>query len=255
MRKSLFLVVLGLLASAWYPAPCIGATAADQVAFSTTPDRVAAPRIGGTVRSASELDAQMQQVINREMPISYYQGDYVDEVEQQFCSEILDCSVYVLSQPRIELIPTRSLGPDIYCNVPGGCIKGYHEEEMVSTTHSLEVGYSAEVGAKPFGVGVAFTVTTTYGFSKTKQESTTLSYEFNLQQGDFGYIGMVNAQITAKLWLRGCWCPGKGNHLIELICRSTCRSSPQFNVDEIGYHESVIVQGNKPRGIVAFVYR
>ncbi|KAF9308646.1 hypothetical protein BG003_010795 [Podila horticola] len=88
---------------------------------------------------------------------------------------------------------------------------GLQESVSVSTTHSLEFSLASEAGFEPFGVGVKFTTSIEYVFSLTKETSTSLSYGFNLKKDDTGYIGMVNAQISAKVISEYCNCKGESD--------------------------------------------
>ncbi|KAF9014657.1 hypothetical protein BGZ52_006465 [Haplosporangium bisporale] len=250
MRKSLLLVLLGLLASAGRAAPCFESMAADQASFFNSVDEVGLMPLSDTVHSASELNAQMQRLIDREMSISYNQGRYLEELKKQACRFYIEygnvgiqgplenCIVDVLTPPRIELIPTRRLSQDIHCTTQT-CIIGYHDQTTVATTHSVEVGFSVETSAAPFGMGVTFTASASYGFSTTNEQSTTFSYEFQLEKGESGYIGVVSVQISAKIRRRGF---ARLPFSVE-------------SIDETAYHESVIMESNKPRSIVAFVHQ
>ncbi|KAG0050072.1 hypothetical protein BGZ83_005157 [Gryganskiella cystojenkinii] len=254
------LALLGCLAAVVYTAPCLSATAADQVAFTTTPNQVGLPRVGGKVRSSQELNDLMQQVIDREMAISYDQPRYLEELKKQACAGMPVCGVDVLTLPRVEVIPAKRLSKDILCTTPT-CMIGLDETTTVSTTHSHEVGISAEVNASPFGMGVTFTTSYSYGFSSTNEASTTLKYDFYLDKGDFGYIGMASVQISARLRIRGCRC----THTCAILypidpadpsAPATCssQSRPTRPIDETGHHEAVIMEGDVTRSIVAFVY-
>ncbi|KFH66137.1 hypothetical protein MVEG_08238 [Podila verticillata NRRL 6337] len=225
MRKSLLLVLLGLLASAGRAAPCFESMAADQASFFNSVDEVGLMPLSDTVHSASELNAQMQRLIDQYGNVGI-QGP------------LEDCIVDVLTPPRIELIPTRRLSQDIHCTTQT-CIIGYHDQTTVATTHSVEVGFSVETSAAPFGMGVTFTASASYGFSTTNEQSTTFSYEFQLEKGESGYIGVVSVQISAKIRRRGF---ARLPFSVE-------------SIDETAYHESVIMESNKPRSIVAFVHQ
>lgn len=61
-----------------------------------------------------------------------------------------------------------------------------------------------ETGAESFGVGVMLTATVGYSFGATSETAVSLSYTFNLNEGDAGYIGMVTVQISVELRYRVC---------------------------------------------------
>ncbi|KAF9968763.1 hypothetical protein BGZ70_008394 [Mortierella alpina] len=66
----------------------------------------------------------------------------------------------------------------------------YHQAFMQEFCSSAEVGFSASASAKPFGMGVEFTVFASYGFSESREASTTLSYESDLEKHEKGYIAL-----------------------------------------------------------------
>jgi hypothetical protein len=52
-------------------------------------------------------------------------------------------------------------------------------------------------------MSLSATVDYGYDFSSTKDISTAFSYGFDLARDDIGHIGMVSAQISAKVRVRG----------------------------------------------------
>ncbi|KAG0362888.1 hypothetical protein BGZ54_008458 [Gamsiella multidivaricata] len=70
---------------------------------------------------------------------------------------------------------------------------GYHDQMSVSTTHSTDVGISVEASSAPFGIGVTFTASASYGSSVINEELTTFCYGFDIEEGDPGYIAIANA--------------------------------------------------------------
>ncbi|KAF9327687.1 hypothetical protein BG006_009038 [Podila minutissima] len=134
---------------------------------------------------------------------------------------------------------------DIICTTPS-CSISLEETVTVSTTHSVEIGMSVEVSSKPFGMGVAFTTSVGYGFSSTSETSTALNYGFELEKGDSGYIGMVNAQISSRVRFRSCTC-------YDEACSERCRNG-QWQSDQTLHHQKVIMKNGTPRGYVAFIY-
>ncbi|KAG0315504.1 hypothetical protein BG000_005157 [Podila horticola] len=134
---------------------------------------------------------------------------------------------------------------DIICTTPT-CTISLEETVTVSTTHSAEIGMSFEVSSKPFGVGVAFTISLGYGFSYTSETSTALNCDFALEQGDQGYIGMVNAQISSRLRYATCTC-------YDQACIDRCKNG-DWQKDRELHHQKVFEKNGTPRGYVAFVY-
>ncbi|KAK3816066.1 MAG: hypothetical protein J3Q66DRAFT_341541 [Benniella sp.] len=195
-----------------------------------------------------DLDTDMRKVIESEMQHTYNSGSYIDALRQELCLGMSTdaCELTILSEPRIEIIPTKQISDDIYCST-ATCTIGYEKITAISTTHSVELGFSAEVSAKPFGMGMSFTASTNYGFSHTKEESVALSYQFNLERGEAGYIAMVNAQVSARVRRQVCVCH-------TAICAITCSLVTFEPIDETAYHESVILKDGRPRSIVSFVF-
>ncbi|KAF9297703.1 hypothetical protein BGZ74_009681 [Mortierella antarctica] len=223
MHKALSLTLIGLLAAIGSAAPvCVVSDARDQVVFSHDgPEDVLRPKDGGIVylpprRSRSvDLDARMRDLIAREMTIEYNGSEYEQGLADDLCLG-------------------RRLGETL------------EETVTVSTTHSVEIGMSIEVSSKPFGMGVAFTTSVGYGFSSTSETSTALNYGFELEKGDSGYIGMVNAQISSRVRFRSCKC-------YDQACVNQCRNG-QWQSDQTLHHQKVIMKNGTPRGYVAFVY-
>ncbi|KAH7041836.1 hypothetical protein BKA57DRAFT_539359 [Linnemannia elongata] len=231
MYKSLCLMLLGLLAAG-------GHAAADQVAFATTPGQGGLTHVVDRMRGLSELNTQMQRVIDQEMAISYHQARYLDQVRREVCINVPDCVVDVITQPRIELIPARKVSRDFHC--ASSCSIRYDLNTDISTTRWEEAGFAADVSIAPFEEGVAFTTSSSYGFRLDKES--TISYEFQLEKGGSVYVAMVNAQISAKIRLRG-----------SKQCNQWfCYGGP---FDITGYHEAVIMHYDTPSRIVALVHQ
>ncbi|KAF9310388.1 hypothetical protein BG003_008626 [Podila horticola] len=206
MYKPLYLLLLGSLASIGYGAPCNAITTAGQVEFTTAPSDVGIAQVGvRMLGSVSELEGQMRKVIERDMPIVVdlrkYAFAVMDEVRDKH--GLRHVQLRDIAMPRVELIPAKRLSYDIRCTTRT-CKIAHTKTTTVSTTHSGTVGLSAEVGAKPFGVGVQFTASVGYGFSRTDEESTAFTYEFEVDRGDSGYIAVVNAQISGHMTIKGC---------------------------------------------------
>ncbi|KAG0354443.1 hypothetical protein BG005_006482 [Podila minutissima] len=157
-----------------------------------------------------DLAAMMRKLIVKEMeieynPIKYRDAMFIEAVKSQPGFEITKFEIKILSEPKVQVIPVKQISRDIYCSTPK-CKIGLEESVTVSTTHSTEIGASVEISGKPFGVGASFTASASYSVSHGKEASTALSYEFELDQKDAGYIGMVNAQISAQVSIRGYTC-------------------------------------------------
>ncbi|KAG0094035.1 hypothetical protein BGZ93_007577 [Podila epicladia] len=153
-----------------------------------------------------DLTAMMRKLIANEMeidynPVKYRDAMFIEAVKSQPGYEITNFELQVLSEPKVQVIPVKQVSRDIYCST-SKCKIGLDESVTVSTTHSTEIGASIEISGKPFGVGASFTTSVSYSVSHGKETSTALSYEFELNQKDTGYIGMVNAQISAQVSIR-----------------------------------------------------
>ncbi|KAG0252952.1 hypothetical protein BGZ95_006481, partial [Linnemannia exigua] len=256
MCKVLSLIaVVGLFVSLASAAPtCFDSDARQQEVFTHAGRRVppTKPRDDGGIiyipptrsRKNFDLDDMMEALIQKEMTTTYSQADYLESLKAQVCGEdkngnfIAHCQIEVLSRPIIRVIPTKAISKDILCST-ATCMIGLEESVSISTTHSAEVSMSITAGAKPFGIGMDFTTTIGYGYSNTAESSTTLVYNFDLVQGDTGYIGIVNAEVSAKVRVSGCRCN-------SFICTIQCSSSGP-TMTETGHHEAVILQNGKPR--------
>ncbi|KAG0289142.1 hypothetical protein BGZ97_006566 [Linnemannia gamsii] len=275
MRKALSLItVVGLLASLASTAPsCFDSDARKQEVFTQAGHREppTKPRDDGGIiylpptrsRNNFDLDAMMQELIRKDMTTTYRQPEYLESLRDKICvgldapgpryDYILNCQIEILSKPVIRVIPAKAVSNEILCSSPT-CAVAYEETVSVSTTHSTEVSLSVTAGAKPFGIGMEFTATAGYGYSNTAEESTTIGYTFNLDRGDMGYIGIVNAEVSATVRVSGCLCAMYPP--VPSVCQALCLLYPtsNLNVNETGHHEAVILQNGKPRGYVSFVY-
>lgn len=199
---------------------------------------------------AVDLDSMMHDLIAEEMTITYDEAEYVKSLLEKLCSfhqGMFECILEVLEPPTIQVIPTKQVSKDIVCTT-ATCGIELDESISVSTTNSLEVSLTIEVGGEPFGVGVKFSGTVGYGFSKTKEITTGLKYSFDLERNDTGYIGMVNAQVSSTVRLIACKCKW-----IDIQCIEGCRDNgPNYNVT--GHHEVVVLKDGIPRSYVAFIY-
>jgi len=261
MRKALSLIaVFGLLASLASAAPtCFNSDARQQEVFTHAGRRQPPTKPyddGGIIyippsrsRKNTDLDEMMWNLIRREMNTTYHEANYKASLIEKVCGEdefgnyIAKCQLQILSNPVIRVIPTRAISKDIICSTET-CTIGLQESVSVSTAHSTEVSVSITAGAKPFGIGMEFTTTLGYGFSSTAEESTALSYEFHLVKGNIGYIGMVNAEVSAQVHVSGCRCR-------DFICEIQCTAP---TMSETGHHEAVILQNGIPRSFVSFIY-
>ncbi|KAF8931732.1 hypothetical protein BGZ52_011875 [Haplosporangium bisporale] len=264
MCKALSLItVIGLLVSLASAAPtCFDSGARKQEVLTHAGHRElpTEPRDDGGIiylpptrsRNNFDLNARMQELIHKEMTTTYRQPEYLESLKDKVCGVdasgnfIYLCQIEILSRPVIRVIPTKPVSKEILCSTLT-CMIGLEESVSVSTTHSVEVSMSITAGAKPFGIGMEFTSTAGYGYSNTAEESTTLVYNFDLVRGDTGYIGIVNAEVSANVRVSGCRC----NIGFSALCKTLCYSPTLI---ETGHHEAVILQNNKPRGYVSFVY-
>ncbi|KAK3812541.1 MAG: hypothetical protein J3R72DRAFT_462796 [Linnemannia gamsii] len=266
MRNILSLALIGLLAAIGSTAPaCFNPAARHQDAFSCFSHgyRSNPHEKDGIIylpptrsRQGGDLEAMMQDLINQEMGIKYHSAEYEKALLDELMIyhdwyHFLAPRVEIHSNPTISVIPAHQVSEEIYCSTPT-CRITLQKTVGVSTTHSTELGFTTEVSGKPFGVGVSFSTSTTFGFSETMEESTSLSYEFDLVQGDRGYIGMVSAQVSAFVDFVSCYCP---IHDLE-ACWGYCEYSQNVdNYRETAYHEAVILTNGAPKSIVSFVYR
>ncbi|KAG0335102.1 hypothetical protein BG000_007784 [Podila horticola] len=268
MRKVFSLALVGLFTSIASAAPvCVASDALGQVVLShdsLEAEDVLKPKDDGIIylpprrsRRAIDLDAEMRDLISREMEFSYSGSEYISGAAQELCTggphgetymPSVDelCGVQILTNPVIQVIPARQISRDIICTTPRGCSICLEETVTISTTHSVEIGMSFEVSSKPFGVGVSFTTSIGYGFSHTSETSTALQYCFDLELGDRGYIGMVNAQISSQLRYMYCKC-------YDQACVDRCRNG-NWQISKDLQHQKVIEKNGTPRGYVAFVY-
>lgn len=82
------------------------------------------------------------------------------------------------------------------------------------------------------------------------ETTTALNYNFELERGDSGYIGIVNAQISATVRLSMCKCL---YHEYE-TCTEKCIVKCRWASVEIGHHKKVILKNEIPRGYVAICF-
>ncbi|KAF9273253.1 hypothetical protein BGZ68_001675 [Mortierella alpina] len=186
------------------------------------------------------------------MKPTYNNARYVEGLKAELCRtpptwfKSYECEIDLLEAPQVKIIPTRQLGDDIYCSTDK-CNNGFHDTTTIATAHSTEVGFSVEASAAPFGMGVTMSASAGYGFSSSKEESTTVNYDFELKRGESGYIGLVNAQVSAKVRRRYCRCD-----ISDIFCRMMGHGCTLF--EETAHHESVIMKNGRPRGMVSFIY-
>ncbi|KAF9944226.1 hypothetical protein BGZ70_004894, partial [Mortierella alpina] len=195
MRKSLSLLALvGLLAVGSAAPVCDVLAVYDQDVFGHPKLRTKSHGDGAVVYLPpsrnlvmADLDGKMNDLIRKEMKISYNKDAYMKALASSVCSghknglyfKVNPCYTIILDDPVIKVIPTKQVSKDIVCST-GTCTIILEETVTVSTTHSTEVSLSMEAGAKPFGIGVTFTATAGYGYSSAAETSTALSYSFGL---------------------------------------------------------------------------
>lgn len=207
-------------------------------------------------RNNYNLDAMMEELIREEMTTTYHPEKYLRSLVDTLCSEkengdiVYNCKIDILSRPLIRIIPSKAVSREIICSTPT-CSIGLEDSVSVATTHSDEVSLSITAGAKPFEIGMEFMTAAGYGYSQTTQESTALKYDFHLVQGDVGYLGIVNAEVSANMHITGC--PLNTRHAAYALQAMLCLiAGPTLN--EVGHHETVILRNGQPRGYVSFAY-
>ncbi|KAF9973774.1 hypothetical protein BGZ73_002962 [Actinomortierella ambigua] len=207
------------------------------------------------VRNAQELEALMQQVIVDEMTHAYHESKYIASLRSALrCYETFgvgwspfNCKLKVLSAPQIQVIPVQRLTEDVLCST-SSCTIDRQQSTTVSTTHSLDAGLALKINSNPFSAGVSFTKSSNYKFSVANEKETSISYAFDLEKSDKGYVGLVGAQISAKILAQQCMCLYTPQMMYDCsICISEWKDVAN------GFHEAVIMQGDKPRSIVSFV--
>lgn len=140
----------------------------------------------------------MMKLIADEMGISYDYSSYVYELYMYILQHNFPFYLEMLSAPTVQVMPSKKIPEDIICTAPS-CSIMLEKTVSFSTTNSFEASLAIEAGVEPFGVGVKLTAMVGCGFSATSESSVSLSYAFNLKEGNAGYIGMVIAQISAEL--------------------------------------------------------
>ncbi|KAK3845377.1 MAG: hypothetical protein J3R72DRAFT_436609 [Linnemannia gamsii] len=263
MRTVLSLTLVGLLAAIGYAAPlCVESNARLQEVFTPVSSHVHhwKPESDdgivylppGRSRKVMDLDAIMQEAIDREMKIDYHHAEYLESLTAELCSRnnLLFCQVEILDTPTIQVIPAEPISRYFVCST-STCTLTITRSLIVSTTHS---GGDGLVGAssKPFAVGVSFTVSAGYGFSSTSEAPITLTYSTELVPGDSGYVGMVAAQISAKVRISAYNCPNSNMEESAKCWNDYSQNGPNFY--QTGHHEAVVLRNGTPRNCVAFVH-
>lgn len=272
MGKTLPLLILGLLAALGSAAP----TGLDSLTSPSPYQEVFAnPKIRGPSahgahndgpvvqlppsksRTTADPNAAMQEAIANEMGFDYYLGMYGPAVVKSYPSPVGPDEVWagsgiaIVSKPAIELAPARKISGEVRCTA-STCDVDYTNSIGVSTTNSLEDSPAIGISGKIFGIGVTFTAPLGYGFSATTNETTHVSYKFDLVEGDAGYIALVNVQISATLSAFGCRCQ---NYKTEEECFRLRQDDPDqyYFWQTPGHHQAVIIQDDQPKGIISFI--
>ncbi|KAG0341703.1 hypothetical protein BG000_008264 [Podila horticola] len=192
----------------------------------------------------------MQRLIDDEMATQYHDARYAESFKAIVCGSKINlhyCRIEILEPPTIQVIPANLVSNDIYCNTPTCSISLTDHYVYIRTTHSNEEGMTIVAGSGPFDDAVEFTAATGYGFSESSETLASLSYTFNLREGDMGHVSIVGAQMSAKVRLAGCKCAS------DLECLACKRLGPNYK--EVGHHEVVVLKNGSPRSYVGFVHR
>jgi hypothetical protein len=201
----------------------------------------------------------MKRLIREKMTITYDKEAYLEALKEEVCPgpgedfRLVDCKVGFLAYgyPTIRIIPTTQLTDVFLCTLET-CAYSFHGTVLVETTHSDESGLALQAGAKPFALGVSFTSQDGFGFSDDHKASALFDYEFNMNNGDVGYVAMVNAQIETHVYITGCKCFASES---DQLCRSRC-DTPEGNYlvhTEKGHHEVVITLEDTPVSFLALI--
>ncbi|KAG0360064.1 hypothetical protein BG005_011579 [Podila minutissima] len=261
MHKVLTVVLVGLLAAIGSAVPaCFDSDTHHQTILSSTHGHHSGPNDDddGVIyippndsrSNAPDLDTMMQRLIDDEMATQYHQAQYVKSLKATVCGTKINlhyCQIEILEPPTIHVIPAKLVSYDIVCNTPTCSISLKDQYVYIRTTHSDEEGMTIVAGSGPFENAVEYTAATGYGFSESSETLASLSYTFNLREGDAGHVSIVNAQVSAKVRLAGCKC------VSDLECLA-CKTMG-LNYKEVGHHEVVVLKNGVPRSYVGFVHQ
>jgi len=139
-------------------------------------------------RRGTDLDTTMQNLIDDEMATIYHPAKYVKSLKDKLCNQktsLYNCQIEILEEPTIQVIPTRLISRDLYCNTRACSISFMDHEVDIWTTHTTEHGLKMEAGAEPFNAGVEFTASAGYGFSADSRTFASLAHTFHLRRGRF----------------------------------------------------------------------
>ncbi|KAG0030593.1 hypothetical protein BGZ81_002458 [Podila clonocystis] len=256
MRKVLSVVLVGLLATIGSAVPaCFDSDTHHQTILSPIHGLNLDPDGGdGSIiyippsdsrSNAPDLDTRMQRLIDDEMATQYHRAQYVESLKATVCGTKINlhfCQIEILEPPTIQVIPANLVSSDIYCNTPTCSVSLTDHYVYIRTTNSNEKGMTIVAGSEPFEDAVEFMATNGYGFSESSETLVSLTYTFNLREGDTGHVSIVNAQVSAKVRLVGCKCSS------DLECLACKKLGPNYK--EVGHHEVVVLKNGVPRSYV-----
>ncbi|KAF9126346.1 hypothetical protein BGX30_015286 [Mortierella sp. GBA39] len=204
-------------------------------------------------RTRPDLDAIMQALIDKKLTFDYDAKAYHANLVESICNDpssyyqITDCKITILSEPKIQVIPTQRLSDNIICKT-SSCKVAHDDAVSVWTTHSDETTLPIRVGGEPFQVSVDLHRSLGYGFSNSVQALAPIYYQLDLVEGDEGYIAMVSAEISAKIRVTGC------KRYRDDVRRGSSNFGCSTFIDQTGHNEVVITQnGYDPKAIIAFI--
>ncbi|KAF9958357.1 hypothetical protein BGZ72_000498 [Mortierella alpina] len=200
------------------------------------------PTRGRKFKSADDLTEDMKEQIEDEMGFDFKAQAYIRTLAGEVGCFSPKCDLDIISKPVIEVIPVKRLGGDIFCSTET-CTVTVQAPFTISTIHS-EDSFSTEASAEPFVEGISFTDSEYYGFSQAKDGSSELNYEFDLKKGDFGYVGIVSAQISTRVRAR--------SNEVDSTVHCTLPANTRTLVKE-GYHEAVITKYDRPVILAGFI--
>lgn len=210
-------------------------------------------------RALNDMNTQMQGIIDQELEFAYDHTKFLFALRETMCKQPSNsgmiyyyCVVEVLTPPVIDLIPAKQVSKAIVCSTPT-CVIGLYQSVTVGSTHSTEVGFSVQTGAKPFEDGLTLNKSFLgYEYSASNKETMDLNHQLGLQYGETGFIALVNAQASARVRIRACKCQAGIEYS---TCMILCRVLPSKHaVDEAAFHEAIILQSRAAKTLVSFIY-
>ncbi|KAG0282845.1 hypothetical protein BGZ97_008807 [Linnemannia gamsii] len=260
MVKSLSFVLLGVLAAVASAAPlCSKPESPYQEVFSHSNIRARPYSPAIPANHGSELDEDMRRYIKLDMGITYDAETYLEALKEEVCQgpgedfRLVDCKVNFLKRgtPRVKIIPTRPVTEAFLCSEET-CRLSIDLTVDIETTHSDESGLALRASSNPFRQGITFLGMDEYDFSDGHKSSTFIRREYEMSNGDVGYVAIVHTQIETYVHIFGCKCFASES---DQLCRSKCytREGNHLLYKEKGHHEAVITARGKPVGMVDLI--